>query len=65
MFLSIQMEEAATTGYTGIALLYENSNDHLIVEWSGITLNQKLKSATETILLALIKGSLLVNSNYR
>ncbi|XP_067949332.1 zinc finger protein 510-like isoform X2 [Watersipora subatra] len=57
--VSYKISEAGALGYTGVLFLYHHESKNVMAKWAGFTIDEKIKSATETILLSLIKGNLL------
>ena len=51
------MKLVAEDGYTGLLFLYEHTNRHVIVRWTGSEIDSEAKIDTEDALLTLIKGS--------
>ncbi|XP_067949333.1 zinc finger protein 30-like isoform X3 [Watersipora subatra] len=60
--VSYKISEAGALGYTGVLFLYHHESKNVMAKWAGFTIDEKIKSATETILLSLIKDSEVVSN---
>ena len=53
------MSDAGADGYTGLTLLYHQSTTQLIIQWTGVDINQSERIEAEQNLLKLLKGAVL------